>query len=78
MQGRDRLLTLKQVAARLKVAEKTVERMVAEGTFPAGFHVGRKGAAKLSRRWYERDVEAYHWLQARLGTPRPPSDEKSG
>lgn len=48
-------------------SEKTLSRMVADGDFPPGFPAGRG----LGRRWYQRDVDAYLWLQMRLANGPP-------
>lgn len=52
----DQILTLKEVAAYLKLAEKTAYRLVSEGKLP-GFKVG--GAWRFKR----EDLEA--WIEER-------------
>ncbi len=50
----DQILTLKEVAAYLKLAEKTAYKLAAEGKLP-GFKVGG------SWRFKESDIE--HWIE---------------
>lgn len=52
----DQILTLKEVAAYLKLAEKTAYKLAAEGKLP-GFKVGG------SWRFKESDIEA--WIEQR-------------
>lgn len=53
----DDILTIKEVAAYLKLTEKTAYRLVAEGTLP-GFKVGG------SWRFRRKDIEA--WIEERF------------
>jgi prophage regulatory protein len=52
------LLTIVQVAKRLNVDKRTVERMVEAGDFPAPIRVGRAGI-----RWPQSDIDA--WIEER-------------
>jgi len=54
----DEILTLKEVAVYLKLAEKTAYRLTAEGKLP-GFKVGGSWRFKRSEieTWIERQVE---------------------
>ncbi|ELV8597662.1 helix-turn-helix domain-containing protein [Vibrio vulnificus] len=54
----DQILTLKEVAAYLKLAEKTAYRLVSEGKLP-GFKVGG------SWRFKREDLEA--WIEKQKG-----------
>ncbi|HAS6054579.1 methylation-associated defense system helix-turn-helix domain-containing protein MAD1 [Vibrio vulnificus] len=54
----DRILTLKEVAAYLKLAEKTAYRLASEGKLP-GFKVGG------SWRFKREDLEA--WIEKQKG-----------
>ncbi|MGR2851857.1 helix-turn-helix domain-containing protein [Vibrio vulnificus] len=54
----DQILTLKEVAAYLKLAEKTAYRLVSEGKLP-GFKVGG------SWRFKREDLEA--WIEKKKG-----------
>ncbi len=54
----DQILTLKEVAAYLKLAEKTAYRLVSEGKLP-GFKVGG------SWRFKREDLEA--WIEEQKG-----------
>ncbi|WP_290525693.1 helix-turn-helix domain-containing protein [Alcanivorax sp.] len=51
----DEILTLKEVASYLKVAEKTAYRLAAEGKLP-GFKVGGG--------WRFRQEDIVHWIEA--------------
>jgi excisionase family DNA binding protein len=56
------LLTVRQVAAELRLSEKTVRRLIASGELPA-FRLGRKGASVRVDRdeleaWLGREPEA--------------------
>lgn len=51
----DEILTLKEVASYLKVAEKTAYRLAAEGKLP-GFKVGGS--------WRFRQEDIVHWIEA--------------
>lgn len=51
----DEVLTLKEVASYLKVAEKTAYRLAAEGKLP-GFKVGGS--------WRFRQEDIVHWIEA--------------
>lgn len=55
----DQILTLKEVAAYLKLAEKTAYKLAAEGKLP-GFKVGG------SWRFKETDIE--RWIEAKKKT----------
>ena len=50
----DEILTLKEVAAYLKLAEKTAYRLAAEGNLP-GFKVG--GSSRFKREVIQRWIE---------------------
>lgn len=68
----DQILTLKEVAAYLKLAEKTAYKLAAEGKLP-GFKVGG------SWRFKKEDIE--HWIEAKKKTSNKvdsvrPKDEK--
>ena len=58
--ARKRLLTKKEVADRLRISTRTLDRRIAGRQFPAGFG----DAAELY--WLEEDVEAYLHLQSRI------------
>lgn len=58
-------LTLAQVADRLQLDPKTVQRLIRAKKFPQGAKFGR------ARRWDLRDVSAYAWLAMRIGTGEP-------
>lgn len=51
----DEILTLKEVASYLKVAEKTAYRLAADGKLP-GFKVGGS--------WRFRQEDIVHWIEA--------------
>jgi len=57
----DQILTLKEVAAYLKLAEKTAYKLAADGKLP-GFKVGG------SWRFRKEDIE--EWIEASLSTER--------
>lgn len=57
----DEILTLKEVAEYLKLAEKTAYRLVAEGRLP-GFKVGG------SWRFKQQDIEA--WIEDQKNTSK--------
>jgi excisionase family DNA binding protein len=60
------LLTLKEVAARLRMCPRSIQRKIAEGSFPAPIRIGR------SVRFLESELEAYvNALKA--ARPTPPS-----
>jgi len=59
----DEILTLKEVAKYLKLAEKTAYRLAAEGKLP-GFKVGG------SWRFKESDIESWIQLQKQQGIKR--------
>ncbi|MES9999164.1 MAG: helix-turn-helix domain-containing protein [Candidatus Thiodiazotropha lotti] len=50
----DQILTLKEVAAYLKLAEKTAYKLAAEGKLP-GFKVGGS--------WRFKEVDIEHWIE---------------
>lgn len=54
------LLTLKDVAAQLRVGPRTVQRMVKGGEFPRAIQIG-----PACPRWRQSDLDA--WLDARRG-----------
>jgi excisionase family DNA binding protein len=57
-------LTIKEVARRLQVSQKTIRRWVHAGTFPPPVYLG------IHPRWHERDVSSFFWLKTRLsGAP---------
>ncbi len=60
--------TLKEVAERLKVSERTVWRWVHSGELPA---------IKLGQQWRIRDDDLDEFLEARRA-PRKPSQEQEG
>ncbi len=62
----DQILTLKEVAAYLKLAEKTAYKLAAEGKLP-GFKVGG------SWRFKREDVE--HWIETQKKLSRDRSDK---
>ncbi len=72
MEESSRPLTLKEVAERLNVGEKTVRRMVARGEFPRPRYLGG------SPRWFEEDVTHYLYRLRRgdVGTIPPPRSPK--
>jgi len=53
----DQILTLKEVAAYLKLAEKTAYKLAAEGKLP-GFKVGRS--------WRFRREDIQRWIEEKL------------
>jgi len=57
----DEILTLKEVAAYLKLAEKTAYRLAAEGKIP-GFKVGGS--------WRFRRLEVEQWIDAQVDSSK--------
>jgi excisionase family DNA binding protein len=55
----DELLKSKEVAMRLRISLRTLETMIAGGTAPKYFWIGK------SRRWKQQDVET--WILERRG-----------
>jgi excisionase family DNA binding protein len=51
--GLERMLSMKEVAAFLKVHERTIERAITRNRFPAGIRVGGV------RRWRRDEIEAF-------------------
>lgn len=60
------LLTLKEVAVRLRVCPRTIQREIAEGRFPSPIRIGR------SVRFLETDLDAY-LASLKAARPTPPS-----
>lgn len=55
-------LTKMQICSLLGINDgRTLDQIIRDGSFPAGFPAGRG----LGLRWYRGDVEAYLWLQMR-------------
>ena len=54
MADRDRMMTVREIAARTGLHRTSIFRQVASGTFPKPFKLGPK-----STRWNESEVEAY-------------------
>jgi excisionase family DNA binding protein len=63
----EEVLTIKDVAARLKLAEKTVYAMAKEGELPA---------FKVRGQWRIRKVDFDHWIeaQAKAAASAPPKE----
>lgn len=55
----EELLSLKEVASRLKVSEKTIRRMIKDGRFPDPVRIG------TSPLWHAKDCDAFIWLTMR-------------
>lgn len=65
-------LSVKQVAARLNVATRTVYRLVEAGQLPEPVHIG------ASARWWADDVEKFLW-RVRLGlVAKLPPEKRPG
>jgi excisionase family DNA binding protein len=58
----DQVLTIKDIAAILKLAEKTVYSMAQEGELPA---------FKIRGQWRTRRIDFDRWIAARAKTVRP-------
>ncbi len=59
--------TLKEIAERLKVSERTVWRWVHSGALPA---------IKLGQQWRIRDDDLDEFLEARRAQPKPPQEQE--
>jgi len=62
--GDDQILTIKDVAANLKLAEKTVYSMAQNGELPA---------FKIRGQWRLRGVDFDHWVTEQAGAAKSPS-----
>jgi excisionase family DNA binding protein len=68
-----RFLTKKDIAARLEVSERTVERLVREGKLVRPMRIGDRN------KWLEEDLEAYlHLLSRGYFRPWPPKVRMGG
>ena len=65
--GDDRILTIKDVAAILKLAEKTVYSMAQNGELPA---------FKVRGQWRIRGVDFDQWVAEQAGATKSPSSRK--
>lgn len=72
MADEPQLLTLKQVASRLGVSEKTVRRLVRSGRFPEAVMMGG------SPRWHPEDVQSYVWMVTRKVARLLETEENAG
>lgn len=63
----EKALTLKDVAAFLKVSESTIQRMVKMGELPKPTRIGKKIV-----RWFEKDIMAS--IQAKQDNEKPLED----
>ncbi len=67
---KDDPLSLKEVASRLTVSERTVQRLVKLGKFPPPVYFG------AHPRWFPKDVESYLWLRMRSADGSKPEMEE--
>ncbi len=58
MQSEPRLLVIREVAAMLRVSERTIRRLEQRGKFPAAIRIGS------SMRWREADIK--NWIERGL------------
>jgi excisionase family DNA binding protein len=55
-------LTKRDLARYFRVCERTIERLVAQGTLPAPIHIGR------SLRWHPLDIDGFLAKQKEAGS----------
>lgn len=63
----DRLLTITEVAERVRHKKSWIYKMIGKKEFPEGLRIGRR------RFWWQSEVDAaIHWLLRPAGTPPNP------